>query len=561
MNGSCSESEWGLLFYLIFKSPDPYYSKRYGDDLMTILEAHNIKHGIKEKTLFSIDHVSVDKNARIGLVGKNGSGKTTLLKILEGELEPDQGKIERHTSISLLPQLKESDGYKSGGEVTQDYIVKYMKKSSGLLIADEPTTNLDTIHVEWIEKELSNFQGAMILVSHDRSFLDKLCDTIWELDNEQLNVYTGNYSSYKKQKDEALERQQQEYENYRHKKAQLERAITKKKEKAERATKTPENKIGTPEETLKGARPYFAKKQKKLQKTSKAIETRLENLEKVDKVFEEPPLKMTLPEKDAINNKIILRFTDVQGSVPGKKLWDKTSFNIKSGDKVGIIGPNGAGKTTLLKKIMNQENGVQLHPAIKIGYFKQDLSTLDLASSILDNVKKTSIQEETVLRTVLARLHFRRDEVYKSVDILSGGERVKVALAKLLTSDINTLILDEPTNFLDIDAMEALENLVQSYEGTVIFVSHDRRFVENTATKIIEINNQELTFFDGTFKQLEDESSKEAHVNTTKQELMIIETKISEVLGKLSIEPSETLDREFQSLIKEKRKLEQIIEE
>lgn len=561
MNGSCSESEWGLLFYLIFKSPDPYYSKRYGDDLMTILEAHNIKHGIKEKTLFSIDHVSVDKNARIGLVGKNGSGKTTLLKILEGELEPDQGKIERHTSISLLPQLKESDGYKSGGEVTQDYIVKYMKKSSGLLIADEPTTNLDTIHVEWIEKELSNFQGAMILVSHDRSFLDKLCDTIWELDNEQLNVYTGNYSSYKKQKDEALERQQQEYENYRHKKAQLERAITKKKEKAERATKTPENKIGTPEETLKGARPYFAKKQKKLQKTSKAIETRLENLEKVDKVFEEPPLKMTLPEKDAINNKIILRFTDVQGSVPGKKLWDKTSFNIKSGDKVGIIGPNGAGKTTLLKKIMNQENGVQLHPAIKIGYFKQDLSTLDLASSILDNVKKTSIQEETVLRTVLARLHFRRDEVYKSVDILSGGEHVKVALAKLLTSDINTLILDEPTNFLDIDAMEALENLVQSYEGTVIFVSHDRRFVENTATKIIEINNQELTFFDGTFKQLEDESSKEAHVNTTKQELMIIETKISEVLGKLSIESSETLDREFQSLIKEKRKLEQIIEE
>lgn len=523
---------------------------------MTVLEAHNVKHDVKEKTLFSIEHISVDKNARIGLVGKNGSGKTTLLKILKGHLEPNQGKIERHTSISMLPQLKESHGYKSGGEVTQDYIVKYIKKSPGLIIADEPTTNLDTIHVEWLEKELSNFQGAMILVSHDRSFLDKLCGTIWELDNERLNVYTGNYSNYKKQKDEALERQQQEYENYQHKKAQLARAITKKKEKAERATKTPENKVGTPEETLKGARPYFAKKQKKLQKASKAIETRLENLEKVDKVFEEPPLKMTLPERDAINNKIVLRFNNVKGTVPGKKLWDKNSFNIKSGDKVGIIGPNGAGKTTLIKKITNQESGIQMHPAVKIGYFKQDLSTLDLETSILDNVKKTSIQEETVLRTVLARLHFRREDVYKSVDILSGGERVKVALAKLLTSNINALILDEPTNFLDIDAMEALENLVQSYEGTVIFVSHDRRFVENTATKIIEINKQKLTFFDGPLKQYKDHSSQTPQQDNIQQRLMVIETRISEVLGKLSIEPSEELDQEFQSLLKEKRKLE-----
>lgn len=523
---------------------------------MTILEAQNIKYDVKDRTLFSINHLSIDRNSRIGLVGKNGSGKTTLLKILEGQLTPDQGSVDRHTSVALIPQLKEKQAYKSGGEVTQNYIVEYLKKSSGLLIADEPTTNMDTPHVEWLEKELTHFQGALILVSHDRNFLDKLCNTIWELDDGKLNIYSGNYSHYWQQKDEEINSRRLAYEHYQQKKFQLERAIVKKEERAVRATKTPKNKIDSPEENLKGARPYFAKKQKKLQKTSKTIETRLEHMEKVDKVFEEAPLKMIVPGETNLMNKIVLRLVDVAGDVPGKHLWDKTTVDIKSGDKVGIIGSNGAGKTTLVNKMINEDDGVQLHPSIKIGYFKQDLSSLKRHASIIDNVMETSAQDETLARTILARLHFYRDDVHKTVNVLSGGERVKVILAKLLTSDINMLILDEPTNYLDIEAIEALEKLIQEYTGTVLFISHDRQFVENTATKIIEIDKQTLTFFNGTLKQYKEHSSKPVQQDTTQQNLMVIETKISEVLGKLSIEPSEELEQEFQTLLKEKKNLE-----
>jgi pleuromutilin/lincosamide/streptogramin A transport system ATP-binding/permease protein len=184
---------------------------------MTILEAQNIKYDVKDRTLFSINHLSIDRNSRIGLVGKNGSGKTTLLKILEGQLTPDQGSVDRHTSVALIPQLKEKQAYKSGGEVTQNYIVEYLKKSSGLLIADEPTTNMDTPHVEWLEKELTHFQGALILVSHDRNFLDKLCNTIWELDDGKLNIYSGNYSHYWQQKDEEINSRRLAYEHYQQK--------------------------------------------------------------------------------------------------------------------------------------------------------------------------------------------------------------------------------------------------------------------------------------------------------------------------------------------------------
>ncbi|MEK4299864.1 ABC-F type ribosomal protection protein [Oceanobacillus sp. FSL W8-0428] len=523
---------------------------------MTILEAHHIKQSIKDRELFSIENLAVHSKDRIGLVGKNGSGKTTLLNLLAGKIQPEQGTIQMYTSVELLPQLKEKRDQKSGGEVTQAYIVEALKKQTGLLLADEPTTNLDTAHIEWLEKQLSHWQGALIIVSHDRNFLDKLCNVIWEIDEKSLQIYSGNYTAYRRQKEKEIEKQRLAYEHYQQKRQQLERAIEKKEQKAQRATKTPKSKIGSTEESLKGAKPYFAKKQKKLQKTSKALETRLDNLEKVEKVREAAPLKMALSNQARLQQKIILRIEDLEGAVPGKQLWKKASLNIKGGDKVGIIGPNGAGKTTLVKKIMQGDAGITLNPSVKIGYFKQDLSTLNSEKSILENVKETSKQDETLIRTVLARLHFYRDDVFKPVHVLSGGEQVKVAFAKLFVSDINMLILDEPTNYLDIEAVEALEGLLQAYEGTVLFVSHDRQFIENIATKVIEINHQQLTFFEGNIQQFQEEpAQKESQEDPTEQQLMIIETKITEILSKLSLEPSNELDQEFQKLLQQKRML------
>ncbi|HEY4600687.1 MAG TPA: Vga family ABC-F type ribosomal protection protein [Cerasibacillus sp.] len=521
---------------------------------MIFIEAQNIKHYIKDRLILDIDNIQIYKNDRIGLVGRNGSGKTTLLNILAGRLSPETGKVIHYTQCGLLPQIKRTDTMKSGGEVTQDYITKAFIKAPEVLLADEPTTNLDTEHIEWLEKKLAGWQGAFVIVSHDREFLDALCTTIWEIDDAQLKEYKGDYSDFTEQKELEIRQQELAYETYQQKKRQLEDALRLKEKKAERATKTPKR-ISQSEAKITGAKPYFAKKQKKLQKTAKAIETRLEKLEKVEKVKETPPLKMDLPNEDTFKDKVIVRFQEVSGVIGDRVLWDKTNFHVHGGDKLAIIGPNGSGKTTLVKKIINQDEGIHISPSVEIGYFSQNLNVLDASQSILENVRSTSRHNETFIRIVLARLHFFRDDVYKNISVLSGGERVKVALAKILLSDVNTLVLDEPTNYLDIDAMEALESLLIEYTGTVIFVSHDRRFIENIATRILMIDNKKIDIFKGTYSQFQEH--KQQKCRTTKDEKrLVLETKITEVLSRLSIEPNEELEKEFQQLLAEKSKLE-----
>lgn len=520
---------------------------------MFLLEANHIKYYVQDRLLLDVEQLQIHKNARIGLVGRNGSGKTTLLQILAEKISPEEGKVTQHTRCELLPQLKRTDTTKSGGEVTQEYIQKALIKDPELLLADEPTTNLDTEHIEWLEKKLKKWQGAFIITSHDRAFLDTLCTTIWELHEGKIKEYPGNYSDYVKQKELELHQEQLAYEIYEKKKKQLEEALKLKEKKAERATKTPK-KVSKSEARITGAKPYFAKKQKKLQKTASAIETRLEKLEKVEKVKELSPIKMNLPNAETFKNRIVLRVNDVTGKVGERVLWSKTSFHIRGGDKLAIIGSNGSGKTTLVKKMMNQEYGIRISPAVKIGYFSQNLNILDTEKSIIENVQSSSKQDETLIRTVLARMHFFRDDVYKLVGVLSGGERVKVALTKLFLSDINTLVLDEPTNFLDMEAVEALESLLKEYEGSVIFVSHDRRFTENIATRILAIHNQEIELFEGNYQQYK-LGQVEKTRDTKEDKLLLLETKISEVLSRLSLEPSEELEKEFQKLLKEKREL------
>ncbi|GIN20170.1 MAG TPA: Vga family ABC-F type ribosomal protection protein [Bacillus bacterium] len=523
---------------------------------MALLEATHIKHYIKDRLLFDIEHLQIDKNDRIGLVGRNGSGKTTLLHILSGKSKPEQGTVIKHVTTELLPQLKRNDTTKSGGELTQEYINEALIKNPEILFADEPTTNLDTVHIEWVEKKLDGWKGAFVIVSHDRAFLDALCTKIWEINDGEIVEYKGNYSDYAEQKELEQRKKQWAYEKYEMKKRQLEEALKAKEVKAERATKAPK-KVSRSEAKITGAKPYFAKKQKKLQKTAKAIETRLEKLEKVEKVKEVPPLRMNLPHEDTIKGRIILRAENVAGIIGDRRLWNKASFHIRGGDKLAIIGPNGSGKTTLVKMLVNGAEGIQISPAMKIGYFSQNLNILDVKRSILENVSSTSKQDETFIRTVLARLHFFRNDVHKPVDVLSGGERVKAALAKIFLSDVNTLILDEPTNYLDIAAVSALELLLKEYEGTVMFVSHDRRLIESVATRIMSIQNEKIELFDGTYKQLEQFKHKENR-DFQEDRRLVLETRITEILSRLSVEPSSELEKEFQRLLEEKRRLDAV---
>ncbi|KAB8137855.1 ABC-F type ribosomal protection protein [Gracilibacillus oryzae] len=519
-----------------------------------LLQASQLTISVQARQLMEIDTLEVHEGDRIGLVGKNGTGKTTLLHTLAGMLKPENGEITCHTTVELLPQLKEKDSYKSGGEITQDYIQKAFANQSGLLLADEPTTHLDTKHITWVEQMINRWQGAFIVISHDRAFLDAVCTTIWEVADGTIRVYSGNYQAYQVQKEQAAQQQEQAYEKYQTKKQQLERALVLKEQKANRATKKPKQ-TSRSEAKITGAKPYFAKKQKKLQQTAKAMESRLEKLEKVDKPFQEKSIEMDIPHQAKVQGRNLIQVRHLNGKVGGKKLWNDASFLIKGGDKAAIIGENGSGKTTLIRKLMAEEHGVTISSACQIAYFKQDLSLLDSDKSIIENVKESSKHDETLVRTVLARLHFYRDDVYKKVGVLSGGERVKVALAKLFLSDSNTLVLDEPTNFLDLEAMEALEKLLIEYEGTIIFVSHDRRFVEKVATQIISIEEQKLTYFNGSYKQYLNRDQKQSTDELAEQKL-IIETKLTDVLSRLSIEPTDALEQEFQSLLKKKKALE-----
>lgn len=520
---------------------------------MILLEAHHLKQYIGDRLLFDIDQLRIYEHDRIGLVGKNGSGKTTLLEILSGKRKAEEGHVVCHATCELLPQLKRTDTVKSGGEVTQEYINQAFLKNPKIIFADEPTTNLDTDHIEWLEKKLSQWQGAFVLVSHDRAFLDALCTTIWELNDGKLTEYPGNYSDFSERKKSELEQKKQAYEQYEKKKRQLEEALRERERRAERAVKTPK-KVSRSEAKITGAKPYFAKKQKKLQKTAKAIETRIEKLEKVEKVYEAPPLKMNLPNEEAVSGRIIIRVEDLAGVIGKRVLWEAASFYVHGGEKLAIIGPNGSGKTTFVKKIIAREKGITVSPAVKIGYFSQNLNILDGEKNILENVSHDSKHDETLIRTVLARMHFFRDDVYKPVKVLSGGERVKTALAKLFLSDINTLILDEPTNFLDMEAVKALESLLKEYEGTVIFVSHDRRLIENIATAIVEIRNRKMEYFKGTYREYKNYQPENR--DDAEDRRLVLETKISEVLSRLSIEPSEELEQEFQRLLAEKKKLD-----
>jgi len=530
-------------------------------NFMNVIDIQKMEYAIGVRDLLDIRDLQVQSDKRIGLVGKNGSGKTTLFQILMGELEADVSKFTVDGRISLLPQIKSTDTTKSGGEVSQDYIVRVLNQSPRILLADEPTTNLDTSHVEWVEKKLKEFQGTLILVSHDRTLLDHVCDTIWELDDGEISEYSGNYSDYVEQKENEKKYQQKEYEKYQQKKEQLEKAIVHKEGQAQRATKAPKDLSSSEARDAGGVNPHFQKIQKGLHQNRKALETRLEKLEEVEKPEEEAPIKMTLPNERAFKNKTIVRAERVEEKIGDKKLWKPATFFLKGGDKVGIIGPNGSGKTTLLKKIMDKnDSSIYLSPAAKVGYFAQNMNILDLDRSIISNVKENSKQNETLIRTVLARLGFSADAVYKEIQVLSGGERVKVSLAKLFVSDCNTLILDEPTNYLDIYALEALEDLLKDYEGTILFVSHDRQFVSKIATKILSIENEELELFDGTYEEFENKTEEEER-DTTADSLMQIEMDITTVLGKLgnprlTEEEKETLDAKYQALLKQKRSLE-----
>ena len=469
---------------------------------MTVIEFLGITKSYGDREILNIENLKINEKEKIGIVGQNGTGKTTFLDLVAGEILPDSGKLKVSQEISYIRQfeeLPEEEQFLSGGEKTKKKLQEKMKWNIPILLADEPSTHLDMKRVDELQGRLQKFDGTVLLISHDRELLDGVCTSILEIEDSKVRKYIGNYSDYQEQKNQEKMTKQKEYEQYREEKARLEKSKNQAKQNAKGMKKTP-NRMGNSEARLH--KREIEGKREKIERHSKSLEVRLSQLEVKEKPKSLPILSMKFEtDFSKVKSKYAVTAESITISRGNRVLIQDSSFYIPTNKKVAIIGENGVGKTTLLNSIFKQEEGIRLNNQMECGYFSQELEGLKKEKTILENVLKESIQTEEVVRNVLGRLLFRDKEVAKNVGVLSGGEKVKVAIAKLLVSNHNMLLLDEPTNFLDLYSLEALEKLLLDYPGTVLFATHDRRFLEKIANQLLIIENQKITVWEGTYQQ------------------------------------------------------------
>lgn len=525
-----------------------------------ILACKNITKSFGTNTILSHGSFHIEEREKAAIVGINGAGKSTLLKIIMNESTPDEGSvmIAKDKTIGYLAQHQElqsghtiydelldvkkdiilleerirkletemktaneielaqlletytrlnhefelQNGYSyrseitgvlkglgfteeefqknvnalSGGQKTRVSLGKLLLSKPDIILLDEPTNHLDMESISWLETYLTNYNGSVIVVAHDRYFLDRVVSKVVEIDNGKISSFTGNYSAYAEKKSMLRD-------------AQLKQYLNQQKE------------IRHQEDVIAKLRSFNR------EKSIKRAESREKMLDKIDvmekPITDEAQIAIRLePSIESGND--VLTVTELKKSFPEHLLFEHINFEIKRGERVAIIGNNGTGKTTLLKIINNmidKEDGeIHLGSKVKIGYYDQEHQVLHMEKTLFDEISDTYPNlTGTQIRNVLAAFLFTNDDVFKRIKDLSGGERGRVSLAKLMLSESNFLILDEPTNHLDITSKEILEHALNQYTGTVLYVSHDRYFINKTSTRILELTNQALINYIGNY--------------------------------------------------------------
>ena len=521
-----------------------------------VLELKNIIKCYGDKKVLEIDNLKIYENEKVGIVGQNGSGKTTLLDMISGRIKPDTGEIICHQNIIYMEQFEELDSenkHLSGGEKKKQAFNKKIVNQNGILLLDEPSSNLDRNAINYIEKELKRYKGPILLISHDRSLLDEICTSIIEIANGKVKKYEGNYSKYKLQKEAEIKRKEFEYVQYIEEKHRLEKAIQISKNTAKEIRKTPKR-MGNSEARLhkRGVENI----REKLEGHTNALKTRLDKLEVKEKPQNDSKIYMQYQTDQKVKSKIAIRIENLNIQLGDKILFKNANGIVKTNSKTALIGENGIGKTTLIKEIIQQHHSIKINPNIKIGYFSQDFTNLNMHTSIIENVMKDTNQSEVFVKNILANLLFKDKDLDKKIKDLSGGERVKVSIAKILVSESNLLLLDEPTNSLDIASIEALEDLLKKYNGTILLVTHDKTFIDHIATDIWMIKNHKIEEYEGNYSsylQYEKEKLKKQK-NNDENDRLLLEFKLSQITSELSITKDENrkkeLEEEFNRLVK-----------
>ena len=555
-----------------------------------LLEAGSVELSFGPRTILEIKELKIYDGDRIGLIGENGAGKTTLLRVLSGERAPDAGTVRRFSEIAVIRQMGDADDesdarlrsefdaqeYReglSGGEQTRRRIAAALSMRAHLLFADEPTTDLDAEGAAQLRRELAAYDGAMVLVSHDRSLLDALCTKIWHLEDGKINEFPGNYTDYRAELERRRAFQQFEYEQYRGEQARLRASIQGNRERAGQMKKAP-TRMGNSEARLHKMETRQISEQ--LHKARRQLESRLSHMEVKERPREDAAVRMELGASRPVAAKAALEVRGLRLRAGEKSLLAGAALTLPTGTRTALVGPNGCGKTTLMRALAGRAAGdgrllvgeaegssdraIRFNPAVRVGWFDQShQSTLDPGRSALENVMRQSAHAESDVRTVLARLNLRGDDVFKPVGVLSGGERGRVALAKLLLSEANLLLLDEPTNHLDVFALEALQEMLSGYRGTLLFVSHDAAFSEAVATRFARFEGEKLVSFEETQARQAEREQRDRAAEQAQLEISVLQMRMADLAARMSAprrgDSPERLNAEYQALAEQVRAL------
>ncbi|HFI0240389.1 TPA: ABC-F type ribosomal protection protein Vga(F) [Streptococcus suis] len=446
---------------------------------MEMIKCIQLEKEFAGRSLFTIQQLSLQAGQKVGLVGNNGVGKSTFLKILLGLDRDFAGQIEVKADWAYVPQLQERSSL-SGGEQVWKSIQEAFAQRPQLLIMDEPTANLDQEHQEKLIKQIKRYRGSLLVVSHDRHFLNQIASHIWHLEEGKVQVYLGNYEAFVESRRARREGQQEAYESYQKKVTQLKKAQHERQVKSQKMGKKKKG-ISSSEWKVSATMGSYDSQAKSMAKSAKHLEKRIERLEKVSQPRREAHIKME--SKGALDTDLHRLFLLQAGQVFVDEvyLFDFPQLGMTFGDKLALVGSNGTGKTSFVRKLISKELEGYYNPKLKIAYFSQDLTSLNEEETAFVNASSTSLQDRVTVLNLLGMLGLSYDKAQQKVANLSGGERVRLSLAKVLLTDANLLILDEPTNYLDITAIEALEKFLQEYQGSVLVISHDQDFVDKVA--------------------------------------------------------------------------------